>query len=372
MMIRGDNKRDISFFGRTIYDEQTDAVFFNWTGAGFEAAFEGTRFEATLLALQSSGQPEGKLWPCVSVFLDDGEAPVCELLLERPEQRYTLFESDSPERHRIRVVKRTENEKGKAGVKSVAVEGVFLPVAPRENKPRIELIGDSITCGFGNEAAERDGQFLPEEQNGHLAYGAVAARLLGAEYHSISVSGISLCAPLEPDFSLEIPGLDGFRLRVKAMEDYYAFTDRSHEEARGVTSGFSAWDFGRFRPDAIVINLGTNDSYRIKAAKDKQAEIAHFELRYAAFLQTIRQRNGAAPVICCTLGPMDYFLYDNIVSAVRTYQSRTGDERIFCYKFGGIYPLKEGFGAGDHPSIITHRRMGEELSWQLRPWLEQV
>ena len=371
MLKHGNIRRDISFFGRTLYDEQADAIFFNWTGSGFEALFEGTKLEVSFLAIQSVFPPAGALWPCICVYLDDGEAPVCELYLDQPTSRHTLFESNAPERHRIRVVKRSENEKGKVGVSEIAVDGTFLPIGTGEKKTKLEFIGDSITCGFGNEATTREGLFVPQEQNGSKTYCAIAAKLLHADYHNISISGISLCTPLDPDFVLEIPGAKDLRIKVKAMEDYYEYTDRAYEELCGNESEFSKWEFSRFQPDAIVLNLGTNDSYRIKAAKDPLAEIAHFERRYLAFIRKVRQLNGPKPVVCCTLGPMDYYLYDNIVDAVRKYKRETNDERVFCYKFGGIYPIQEGFGAGDHPSVRTHLRMGQELSAQLRPWLQQ-
>lgn len=362
----------VSFFGRTILDEQTGAVFMNWSGSGFEVVFEATRLDVEFLALETVYPTEGALWPCVSVFLDEQETPALELLLDQPSQRCTLFRNETLQKHRIRVVKRTENDKGKVGLFGIEVEGTLLPMEPSGRNTRLEFIGDSITCGFGNEAKTREGVFRSGEQNGLKSYSAVAARLLNADYHNISISGISLCTPLDPDFSLEVPGAAGLRVTIKAMEDYYAYTDRLHEEACGKANCFSKWDFSRFRPDAIIINLGTNDSYRIKAATDKFAEVAHFERRYAAFIRKIRELNGSAPVICCTLGPMDYYLYDNIVEAVRKYKQETSDARVFCYKFGGIYPIEEGFGAGDHPSVKTHRRMGLEMSAQLKPWLRDA
>lgn len=369
MLRQGNIRHDLAFFGRTLYEEKTDTVFFNWTGSGFEVAFEATKLEVVLLTLESANPFEGTLCPIVSVFLDAEESPVQEIYLNQPETRLTLHESSLPERHRIRVVKRTENDKGKVGVSDIAIDGAFLPLETDQTRLRLEFIGDSISCGFGNEASKREGLFVPMEENGCKTYCAVAAKLLDAEYHNISVSGISLCAPLDPDFQLVIPEFDGLRVRVKAMEDFYDYTDRVYEETCGKVGGFTPWDFSRYQPDAIIINLGTNDSYRIKAAGNSLAEVAHFERRYEDFIRRIRERNGSKPIIGCTLGPMDYYLYDNIVEAVRSYKNATGDERVFCYKFGGIYPMQEGFGTGDHPSLITHARMGRELSELLKCWI---
>lgn len=362
---------NISFFGRTVADEQTGAVFFNWTGSGFEVRFRGKRLDVYLRAIETVFPPEGILWPWISVFVDDMETPASEIAIDRTEQRVTLFSSDVSEEHNIKVIKRTENDKGKAGVTGFDFDGELLPPKARESRYRLEFIGDSITCGFGNEAKRRDDLFVTKEENGLLAYSAIAAKLLGAEYNSICVSGIPLCRPLDPQFRLPVPGFPDLRVKQRAMEDCYEYTDRLYEEAHGRDIGFTAWDFNRFKPDAIIINLGTNDSYRIKAAQDKAGEERHFGSRYKDFIYKVRKLNGIKPVICCTLGAMDYYLFDNILRAVEQYKRETRDDRIFCYKFGGIFPPDEGFGAQDHPSAATHLRMGTELSGKLSEWLKR-
>lgn len=361
-------KAPVSFFGRTIEDKRTGAVFFNWSGSGFEFGFEGTRLDARLLALETVSPVEGTLWPWVSVYVDDEEKPIKDLAVDNPEQAYTLFSSAAPEKHRIKVVKRSENDKGKVGLLELETDGEISALDCPAHKKRLEFIGDSITCGFGNEAARGDALFSAGEENGQMAYPALTARMMNADYHSVCVSGISLCSPLEPNVKLKVPGFPGLEVSIRAMEDYYEFTDRLFEERRG-ESGFERWDFAKFRPDAVVVNLGTNDSYRIKASVSKAEEERFFEARYKAFIYKIRELNGLAPVICCTLGPMDYYLYDNILRAVGAYKDETSDEKIFCYKFGGIFPIDEGYGAQMHPSVRTHQRMAAEMCEVLKSWL---
>lgn len=362
-------QNDISFFGRTIVDRQTGAAFFNWSGSGFEIIFEGKKIDACMLAMETVFPPEGILWPWISVFLDDDDKPVKEILLDRPMQFYTLFSSEVNEKHKLRVVKRSENDKGKAGILGFEFVGQILPPEFSEKQYRLEFIGDSITCGFGNESKHRDNLFITKEEDGLSAYSAIAANEMNAEYNSVCVSGIALCKPLDRQLKLPVPDFPDLDVRPTAMEDYYEYTDRLHEEMRGKKGNFKKWDFSRFKPDAIVINLGTNDSYRIKASKDKAAEERHFETRYKDFIYKIRRLNGVEPVICCTLGSMDYYLYDNILKVVEDYKKETKDVRIFCYKFGGIFPENEGYGAQDHPSVKTHQRMGKELSGILKDWL---
>lgn len=361
--------KHVSFFGRTLFDPNTKAVFFNWSGSGFEFVFEGKQLAVYLSALDTVFPPEGTLWPWISIFVDDMEKPVAEIEIDRTEKTVTLIADETVHKHAVRVVKRSENDKGKVGITGFEMEGKIVPPQLHGDKLRLEFIGDSITCGFGNEARKRDDRFLTGEENGLTAYCAIAARLLGAEYHNISVSGIPLCRPLDSELKLVFPGFPDLDIKIKAMEDYYEFTDRLHEEMRGRRTDFTKWDFERFKPDAIVINLGTNDSYIIKSSRDRADEERNFEARYKAFIRKIRELNGPQPVIGCTLGSMDYYLYDNILRAVEAHRADTGDARIFSYKFGGIFPLSEGYGAQDHPSALTHERMGRELGTVLKGWL---
>ncbi len=121
--------------------------------------------------------------------------------------------------------------------------------------------------------------------------------------------------------------------------------------------------------DAVVINLGTNDATEIKMKGFSKESIDRFERHYEAFIESVRALNGPDTLILCTLGSMDYYLYDNIKTVVNNYIRRTGDSRIKCRKFGGIIPFTEGIGADTHPSAATHVRMGHELAQMLRDCL---
>ncbi len=111
-----------------------------------------------------------------------------------------------------------------------------------------------------------------------------------------------------------------------------------------------------------MINLGTNDAFRIRVSGNDPAEAAHFQARYVAFLEQVRALNGDKTWLVCTLGSMDYFLYDNIEKAAYEYRAKTGDTRVVCFKFGAIDPWGEGMGGLGHPNAKTQQRMGEELA----------
>lgn len=358
----------VRLIGRTLFDQDMGATFFNWTGSGFELSLIGTKVDIELVVQADYFPTEGTNLPWIAILIDEDRKPSRLIGLSEGTRTYTIYESRERETHRIRVIKRSENSKGRVGIKKIDIEGDILPVRPWEPRCRLEFIGDSITCGFGNETGKDNNLFSTLLENSFGTYSAIAADILGADYHSICISGIPLCKSYNENFKIVVPDFPDFIPRQYAMEDSYEYIDRYHQESNG-GDRFEKWQFEIFRPDAIIVNLGTNDAFRVKASGNDPEEERHFEKRYKAFLYMLRRLNGAQPMIGCTLGPMDYYLYDNILRAVEAYQKETGDGRVFCYKFGGIFLWEEGIGALDHPSMKTHERMGKELVDVLKKWL---
>ncbi len=347
--------------GRTLLDSKSGILWFNWSCSGFTVRFKGTTLKAKLSSIANHMvmpifQIDTMEYPCIGVR-DEAQAKDSYLsrpMLREPEGLYTLFEGSEGE-HTISIIKLSENSRGKAGIRELETDGDFLTFTDRPAL-KIEIVGDSISCGYGNESTQPG--FRTEEENGEKAYGALAAFELGADYSCIAVSGCSVAAPTwlpSPNDAL-------------GMEDMYKYTDCLLEKELGITE-YTVWDFKANQKDAVVINLGTNDVNEIKMSGFKQEKIEAFERHYEAFIENIRALNGPETFILCTLGSMDYYLYDNIKSVVESYAKRTGDKRISCRKFGGIIPFTEGIGADTHPSAKTHVRMGHELARMLRECL---
>ncbi len=355
--------KSVKFTGRTIREPGGGAVWFNWSCSGFTVCFRGSVLRARLVSLPNRMGPpllpsETLEHPCIGVRDESSgkEGFLARLKLTEPDSWLTLFEGSTGE-HTISVVKLSENARGKAGLLALETDGEFL--LPVGGKPslRLEVVGDSISCGYGNESSEPG--FRTEEENGERAYGALAAKALGAEYSCIAVSGCSVAAPTWLPLPVEVLG----------MESIYRYTDRLLEKERGLDA-FTPWDFALNPNDAVVINLGTNDANEIKMLGFAREAIEKFRRRYEAFIEDVRALNGPDTLILCTLGPMDYYLYDDIRDTVDSYIRRTGDKRVKCRKFGGIIPFTEGIGADTHPSAATHERMGRELAEMLREYLD--
>ncbi len=351
--------------GRTVFDEERQALFFNWTCAGFTAAFRGTTLRARLVALGDEaptfpGMPP--VYPYFGVVADGAEAPErCQVLTE-PDAWVTLYEGGEGE-HSVRLVKLSEASRGKLGLLELETDGELLP-APAERKPRIEIVGDSITCGLGNRTTNSGFNVAPDEEDGWMSYGALAARELGCEWSIIAESGIEASRPEKPFFERH------------GMDEIYALTDELYDSRRGAAP--AKWDFAAHPSDVVVLNLGTNDGNTIRfypqlgqSIDDVPRLEARFQDRYGRFLADVRALNDPGALIVCALGTMDYALWDRITAAVEQYRRETGDEKVILFKFVGINEMTEGIGAGGHPSVKTHVRMGHELAHLLKPYLNK-
>lgn len=350
------------FFGRTIRNAEGSAEFFNWTCSGFETRFSGTTLRAKLLSIPSNAlmtEQDTYEYPWIAVFIDGGDVPSLRIELKESQKWYTLYQSNTASAHTIKVVKLSENFRGKSGITEIETDGFLeLPVLPKPSS-RLEFIGDSITCGYGDEANDRDAPFKTGEENGWITYEALAARKLGAEYSCVCVSGISVSNGSFKTSPFPFP----------AMEGLYEYTDRLYDMDAEKKADSQKWDFSLHPVDLICINLGTNDVNLIKMAQDKAEEENLFMRNYIRFIKNIRRLNGSETKICCTLGPLDYYLYDNIKDAVEQYAAQSGDKRIYCFKYTGVNVFEEGFGAVGHPSAKTHKRMAGQLADKLNELL---
>lgn len=353
-----DCKDIIKWIGRTYTEKEQNTIFFNWTCSGMEFEFTGEYLLAKFSAYSAiefegmtADAPQRVVWPWIAVFLDDAEEPIRQMEISHEKDTCLIFSSESRETHRIKIVKITENAKGKVGIRSFIAEGEMNSIhQDNQIKRYIEFIGDSITCGFGNETTQKDRSFYSGEENGWMSHAAIAARRLRADCSIISVSGITVGE-----------GIGVIKWPIPPMNKVYRYTDCFFEDLLERKEPFTEWDFTKRTPDIIVINLGTNDSSLIAFESDYNKGEYNFECNYYAFIKNIRELNGPKPLIICALGSMDYYLYSNIEKTVERYSSEMKDTNIKCFRYGKIKFL-EGLGAAGHPSRATQIRMGEELA----------
>lgn len=342
----------IKVHGRTVYDEQSQALYCNWTCSGFTVKISGKTLKIKVKASydQLQGMPNMPTpdpdWPCVGLALND--ELIYRHVCNEEDDWLSVYETKEEKIVELRIVKVSENARGKLGILEVETDGEFLEY--KDERPLMEIIGDSITCGFGNEAENNSLVFKTSEENGWMSYGAQAARMLGYEFNMICESGISAAKPEHPMFPMH------------AMEDIYRYTDELF--ATKFKRENREWDFKKNHADIVVVNLGTNDSNPIRFYRDFneiKAMEDWFHARYKEFIRQLRSLNGPDTFICCTLGSMDYYLYYHIRDIVEELKQETGDKKICCFEYIPINVMFEGYGAMGHPSMKTNNRMAKEL-----------
>jgi lysophospholipase L1-like esterase len=217
------------------------------------------------------------------------------------------------------------------------------PLAPDDPaRPRIEILGDSISTGYGNLGESEECGFSPETQDHFLTYGARAARSLDADLTTIAWSGKGVFTNRGSTTDLDpLPALWRFSLPAEKV----------------------AYDFSGPAPRAVVINLGSNDF------APEVKDTTPFASKYASFTAEVRETYADAYILLA-FGPLltdDYpegmqaltTVRKALAEVVSTHHER-GDKRISVLEFGRPTP-EEGWGCDFHPTVQTHERMAAEL-----------
>lgn len=347
-------------------------LFCNWTCSGIRFIFQGSSLAVRIQAYPSQERELNPItavfenrdtWPWLAIFVDNEEEPVRYFEVNQRDGIYPLAVFEDEKKHTVIIRKITENAKGKICLTEFCMDGEIFGsehideersqekvCGNGKSKLRLEFIGDSITCGFGNMVNDADRMFYSADENGWMAHPAVAARILRADFNVISCSGIAVT-----------DGIGNVEYALPPMKYYYPYCDRMVQELEGQIEKPDLWDFGNHMPDVIILNLGTNDATVIDLNGDNRAGIERFEEDYFDFLGLLRQYNGYTPWIVCALGSLDYFLYDSIQKVVGKFQRERGDNRISCFKYGRTR-INDGLGACRHPYVTTQIRMGEEVA----------
>lgn len=90
------------------------------------------------------------------------------------------------------------------------------------------------------------------------------------------------------------------------------------------TASAADWDFRQNIPDAVVVNLGTND---FASSVDPKA----FEASYVEFIHFIREKYPDAAILC-VIGTIRYDAWNAIKSAVETVNGE-GDANVYSFAF---------------------------------------
>ncbi len=320
-------------------------VSFSYPGVTIKAKFTGSFLSAKLHDLAEGSHEMHNTFFCI---IDDREPK--KIILNKGQTDYTLATHLNPvETHTIELIKLTESVVGEVQFFGFTVgDDKQAELVQPNDLPdlKMEFVGNSISCGYGNELSSDRPKagFSPLNENNYYAWGAVAARALNAQYVCTAYSGKGVCRNYEGDCRNTIPQFYGHTLAD------------NHEKA---------WNFNNYKPDILVLNIGTND-FGAETTTQVPVDSVQFIAEYKAFLTRLKSYYPAAQIICA-VGPMTNDNNEDHALQLTRYSTyvllaikEMGGEENQIYYFETA-PQTAPFGEDYHPTKETHQRMANEL-----------
>lgn len=341
-----ENKNLYRVQGRTTWQE--GALYLGYSASFIEFSFCGTKVEAEFLTDRLDWEECHRAR--VAVFVNGADTPALRFPLTKEKERFVLYESAEAKEVTLRIMKYSEAAFSALGISCVEVEGELLPPPVAKDK-KIEIIGDSITCGYGIEGVVDVDTFTTAQENPWNAYGCRVARALDADFSLISWSGNGIVSHYVEE-SVNEPRND-----EALMPEMYDYEDYSADFRRGKSrADYIKRDFTAYQPQLIIINLGTNDgSYtRNIPARDRA-----FVNGYVRFLRQVRAVNPDANILC-TIGVMATAAKDLVGEAVARIND-FGDKKVFFKEALLQNGEVDGIGTDWHPTESTQKKLAEYL-----------
>jgi lysophospholipase L1-like esterase len=326
----------ISFQGRTVLDRNGNIELISSASfVGF--SFEGDSCSVLLRNIASPGE-----YNYVALEIDDeyaGRLKVSGTEIQNPLIKPLRKRSW----HTLRMYKATEAANGVVAFYGVTASR--LRPLPTKKALKIEFIGNSITCGMGNDVKEipcNAGSKWYDQHNAYWSYASITARAIGADFMLSSISGAGIYRNWNSDGPTVPQQYKSAYLRIDSLRQ---------------------WDFKSFIPDIVAIALGTNDLSKGDGILPRLPfDSTSFIREYIKFIGTIYTNYPAAKIILLT-SPMIsderaqvlYMCLKKIkTKAAQQYPDR---KEIGIYRFSAV----PSTGCSGHPTIDEHKMMASQL-----------
>ena len=301
---------------------------FAWSGAGFTARFSGASIGVDLRNDDAY---------FFQVILDGKKADRFQAAKGRAVR--TVASELAAGTHTIELVRETEGSFGESDFFGIT-EATLLSPPPSRGR-LIEFVGDSISAGYGNLGNEPHPNYANpspcpfsfDTESAYMSYGAVTARALAADASIVAASGWGVYRSRTGDLNDVLPRVYGKSLGPR---------------------GAQTWDF-RTKPQAVVINLGTND---FSPGDPGNA----YTMALGSFVDTLRSSYPPAWIFCA-VGTM-YTSAQHakaLAYAQSVVSSRGGDAGKIAVVDLGAQDALQGTGCDWHPSVAEHQRMADVL-----------
>ena len=312
---------NIRFVGR--WDTSSpNAPHSYWGGAYLRTGFTGTSLSIKL----------GKAAD-LAVFIDSKPA----VIKRGANGTVSLASGLAAGNHTVKVVARFQADELVFQGLVLASGARTLPAEP--SKGLIEFVGNSITSGS-------------ETTNGNIsAFAWLTGEALGLDRTAISYPGITLTA----GYSYTFNGAPTIGQEVQ----YFKLTTPPRYPSKTPVNN-TDWNFSRYTPDIVVLNIGTND-------KLVPVPAANFRAAYVRFLKAIRAKLPTTRIF--VMRPYGGHFATEIESAWKEV-SGAGDTRMHFINTNGWLVPSDYVSDGLHPSDAGQIKVSTKLAEVLKPYVD--
>ncbi len=352
------NEIPVKVHGRTIKDACPLPIF--WSRSGIEANIRG-----------------GELWVDIEVGCDYQEpwfvteingAFISRQMLLKGRHKVCLFRNLNPgELRNVKFYKDNQMVAGEAAlytvIHGVETDGTFEPV--EDKKLKIEFVGDSITSGEGTYGSFIETDWRTMFHSSSRQYASYIERALDVESRVISHGGWGVYTGWDNDIRSNIPSI---------YEKVCGLAAGEENEKLGAQEPN---DFSTWQPDAVIVNLCTNDNSafdqpafdvpgagpcKLRRNEDRSfvtEDIEKIKNAITDFLKVLRKNNPKAHILWA-YGMLGSEMNLPICDAINRYVKETKDNNVAFLNLPDT--TAETVGSFGHPGMFSQEAAAEVLT----------
>ena len=355
------DEKNIKIHGRTV--ENRDPVTLVWTGSCIEM-----NVKCSELSILLAGPYENyENWIAIEI----NGAVLARHMIKKKKTWVKVFRGLNPAVvTNVKIIKEVQamHEDVEHCLKAYAVklDGEILPVEERPYK--LEFIGDSITSGEGAFGAKQEEEWI-SMFFGHVhSYPYMVSKELNADYRVFSKSGWGIYCSWDNQPKFNIPS------------QYENICSATFSEKLAKKGFCKKNDFASWQPDAILVNLGTNDdgafhnpaftdengvTHKMRMKGDKYLKKDGDKVKNAAveFLKILRRNNENARIFWC-YGMLGDGMKEILLAAIKEYKEETKDKKVAFLELPNT--TEETVGSRMHPGKASHEKAAKVIVKKLK------
>ena len=308
---------------------------FNWPNAGFEFEFSGTSAEVYVDAAQPIDSTEYNMVYFNAAVLDENDEVISVNRMALKSGWNTIYASSAADKVKIMLVRSSEACRGTIRMSKIRTDAAPSAAAPRQKQ--IEFIGDSYTAGYGNSPELSEATYYCAQNTDNWnSYTGFVARHYKSDNTVIAYQGKGVCVNVGGD-------------STETMSQQFNYSDIVVPSKNMSTR--ETWNFMKYRPQVVVVWLGTNDNAGMsKAGIENPTQ--YFQDNYVKLLENIRAKYPFASIICCSRTNWGY--PEQVTAAVE----QMGGEAKRFYNLRLTSFKASSFG---HPNVEEDKAIADEL-----------